>query len=461
MKINFLSIIASFLFVCIAVSSCLDSEDTYTVSSNATVQAFGLDTIHGKYYKFAIDQISRKIYNLEPLPVGADTLVDSILIDTFQVAGYITSGLTTDTILNLTAHQDLRGAINLINEEYKGDKNGLKFKVHAPDLTTTREYTLSLRVYEHQPDSMNWESMSLDGLPTATLANRQTATTLSDQLLMYVLDQNNQLVLYQNSTKTYSQWEKKSLQGITLNSLPHIVKLNRVLTPTNGLQEVLYTVCDNQIYQSTDGYTWTIQNTVPQGYTLKQLICSYTNTLIALFQKDGISYLVQSNEALTGWNLDLQTELPEGFPTENIYATEYHTANLLEQVMLVGRADKQATQIIPWAFDGRNWTQLNSDTEYDSYCLTEKVGYLPAVMHYDGKFYLFGETLNYIYSSQNRLAWFQADTKFFLPKELATRGNFTTLIDSDQYIWIMSGSNSEENNNEIWRGRLYKFGYDY
>ena len=461
MRINFLSIIVCFLFVCIAVSSCLDSEDTYIASSNATVHAFGLDTIHGKHYPFAIDQLNRKIYNLEPLPVGADTLLDSILIDTFQVAGYITSGLTTDTVLNLTAHQDLRGAINKINEQYKGDTNGLKFKVHAPDMTTMREYTLYLRVFEHHPDSMNWQSMSMNGLPSNSLANHQKTITLQDRLLMYVLGDNHQTVLYQNSTKAYTQWEQKSLQGVAFESLPHFVKLETIQTPVSNLQEVLYTVVNNQLYQSVDGITWTVLDILPENYTLQTLICGYDHTLIGLFQKDGKSYLIQTNQEITAWNLEQQTELPEGFPTENIYATEYQTANLLEQVMIVGRTSQDATRIIPWAYDGRNWTALNPDTDYASYCLTEKVGHNPAVMHYDKKFYIFGETLNYIYASQNRLAWYEADKKFFLPKELATQGNFTTCIDSEQYIWIITGGNSEQNKNAIWRGRLNKFGYDY
>ena len=45
MRIKFLAIIASFLFVSIAISSCLDSDDTVELSSDATVHAFGIDTV--------------------------------------------------------------------------------------------------------------------------------------------------------------------------------------------------------------------------------------------------------------------------------------------------------------------------------------------------------------------------------------------------------------------------------
>ena len=61
------------------------------LSSDATVHAFGIDTVYGKHYKFTIDQLRRKIYNQDSLPIGADTIIDRILIDTFTVSGWITS----------------------------------------------------------------------------------------------------------------------------------------------------------------------------------------------------------------------------------------------------------------------------------------------------------------------------------------------------------------------------------
>ena len=98
MRIKFLSVIVSFLIVSFALSSCLDSDDNYEFSSDATIHAFGIDTIHGKHYKFTIDQLNRLIYNRDSLPVGSDTIIDRILIDTMTVTGWITSGSPTDTV---------------------------------------------------------------------------------------------------------------------------------------------------------------------------------------------------------------------------------------------------------------------------------------------------------------------------------------------------------------------------
>ena len=41
MRIKFLSVIVSFLIVSFALSSCLDSDDNYEFSSDATIHAFG------------------------------------------------------------------------------------------------------------------------------------------------------------------------------------------------------------------------------------------------------------------------------------------------------------------------------------------------------------------------------------------------------------------------------------
>ena len=134
MRIKFLSVIVSFLFVSLAISSCLDSDDSsYELSSDATVHAFGLDTIYGKHYTFTIDQLRRVIYNRDSLPIGADTIINHILIDTFTVSGWVTAGIN-DTIFDYT--KDSVDFAPIVNKQ-----EGMKFKVHAPDGTYPVSYT--------------------------------------------------------------------------------------------------------------------------------------------------------------------------------------------------------------------------------------------------------------------------------------------------------------------------------
>ena len=178
MRIKFLAIIASFLFVSIAISSCLDSDDTVELSSDATVHAFGIDTVYGKHYKFTIDQLRRKIYNQDSLPIGADTIIDRILIDTFTVSGWITSrdemnSISGDTIFNRADSVNLTKAINT--------ENGMKFKIHAPDGFTVNEYSLEIRVHKQDPDSLVWDKMG----SAPTLSGEQKAILFNNELWVF------------------------------------------------------------------------------------------------------------------------------------------------------------------------------------------------------------------------------------------------------------------------------------
>ena len=47
MRQKFLSVIVSFICLSVGISACMDDEETYAYSSDASIRAFGLDTIHG------------------------------------------------------------------------------------------------------------------------------------------------------------------------------------------------------------------------------------------------------------------------------------------------------------------------------------------------------------------------------------------------------------------------------
>ncbi|MDE5709726.1 MAG: hypothetical protein K2I27_00970, partial [Bacteroides sp.] len=179
MRIKFLSVIASFLVMSVVISSCLDSDNTYEFSSDATLHAFAIDTIYGVDYTFTIDQLNRLIYNRDSLAIGADTLIDSILITTMTVTGWVTSGSPTDTVVNTANAMDLRPAMNT--------DNGMKFKVHAADGISVREYTLKINVHQQDPDSLVWTDMQTKGNVFSNAVNNgeQKAIILKDELWVY------------------------------------------------------------------------------------------------------------------------------------------------------------------------------------------------------------------------------------------------------------------------------------
>ena len=211
MRIKFLSVIVSFLIVSFALSSCLDSDDNYEFSSDATIHAFGIDTIHGKHYKFTIDQLNRLIYNRDSLPVGSDTIIDRILIDTMTVTGWITSGSPTDTVFVMSDSVDLRPAMN--------NDAGMLFKAHAADGVTVREYKLKVNVHLQDPDSLVWTDMQKRGNIFSNTINlgQQKAVVLGDELFVYT----------SNSTayKTSTAPDKYNWSKVNVSNLPSDVKL--------------------------------------------------------------------------------------------------------------------------------------------------------------------------------------------------------------------------------------------
>jgi len=138
MRIKFLSVIVSFLFVSFAMSSCLGDDDPIEYSPNALVQAFELDNILGVNYAFTIDQLSGRIYNQDSLPVGSDTIIDRILIKTLSTAGYVVAvdAAGKDSLFNIEDSVNLVNTMEILPDGTSGKP--FKFRVYAPDLEQER-----------------------------------------------------------------------------------------------------------------------------------------------------------------------------------------------------------------------------------------------------------------------------------------------------------------------------------
>lgn len=453
MKIKFLSVIVSFLILSIAVSSCLDSEENYEFSSDAMVHAFGIDTIHGKHYKFSIDQLNRRIYNSDSLPVGSDTIIDRILIDTFSVSGWITSGSPTDTLFVLADSVSLLPAMN------KGN-NGMEFTIHAADGVTTRKYTLEVRVHLQDPDSLEWREMA--PFSNTALSGKQKAVTLKSQ-------SNEDLWIYTSNTTAHKtstapsniRWE--SVSGI---NLPADVKLSSIVnfktTNTTTEKETLYAVTStNKVYASENGIAW--KEVTSLGNQVKTLIATRPNILTGIVEINGVNYFNTSNDGIN-WEKPetddqgqvILASVPENFPIDNLYTSEFSTANGIKQTITVGTPRTSGgKQTLMWfSIDGSNWAEMSS-TAYDAYC---PVMNHPFVMYYNNLFYCFGDELNDIYSSIAGIAWQKTSRKFMLPQAFNDNtAPYSISIDENQFIWIVFGGGSTEN--KVWRGRLNKLGF--
>ena len=441
MRIKLLSVIVSFLLLSIGISSCLDSDETYEFSTDATVHAFGLDTIYGKHYTFTIDQLNRLIYNRDSLPVGADTLIDRILIDTFSVTGWVTSGSPIDTIFNMADSVDLRPAMN---------SEGMKFKVFAADGVTSREYTLQVHVHLQDPDSLMWNNMEAYGAPFAEMpvAGEQRCVILHNELLLYTGTQ----TIYRTSTLTGEYgWSQSATEGLPADALP------TTLIQFGGRLYML--TPEGDVFTSGDGTRW----------SRSEGLSGTTKALVAAMEADELAGrpamlagIGQDAEGVTrfctttdGATWSYGEEVPEGFPTRNIYHTMQLSATGTKKCVAVGMPATRPEATVPWfTADGMGWAQLNN-TAYDTYC---PILNNPSIFYYGDRFYCMGEGFEALYASITALAWRATEEKVLLPEGLKGVTSYSMAVDDNRFIWIVAAGQGTPN--AVWRGRLNRFGFD-
>lgn len=447
MRQKFLSVIVSFICLSVGISACMDDEETYAYSSDASIRAFGLDTIHGRHYKFTIDQVQRLIYNKDSLPMGADTILDRILIDTLSSTGWVTSGAPQDTLLSTTDSLDLRPAINAQGSD------GIKLNSHAAD-GTSYSYTLQIRVHLQDPDSMSWSRLSdNDPLTLATPADELKSILFGDELLLYT----SAGELYRHPAAPLSQgWNASSLEG-----LPQSAQLSTM----QEFRSLLYVATtDGNVYRSEEGSNWSLDEALSGGI----------ETLVATFPANDVTYMDETLVAIRtadsgekhfvtttdGMQWMVGEAVTDDFPTRDLSFTATTTANGVGKVLVVGRTtEEEPTCLTPWfSLSADDWAALsnNSDSGLPPYTH-------PFLTHYAGLYSCTGGDLTTLYTSQTGIVWEESDEKFRLPDELAGQAPYTLLSDptvkADEkrdYLWAITAQGTTCT---VWRGRLNRLGF--
>ena len=450
MRIKLSSLIVSFIFLSVTFSSCLDSDTTYSYSADPSILAFGLDTVHGKHYKFTIDQVERLIYNKDSMPVGSDTILDRIFIDTLSVAGWVTTGEPQDTLVSTSDSLDLTPAIN----PEPGSRDGIKLIAHAADGMTMRNYVLQIRVHRQDPDSLTWSRMSdNDPLTLAAEATELKSVLFQDQILLYT----SAGELWKHGASPASNgWNRvEPLQGFPATALLSSIR-------PFGSQLVMMSA-GGDLYQSADGSVWNRNDAL-----------SGVEALVATFPSNQVSHKQETLTALKrGADGQLRfvittdgaswTEgevVPDGFPAERLSYTTHLTANGVAKAVVVGQPFT-GNAIAPWfSLDGMDWASLAINDDTQACPALEN----PFIAYYDNLYYCFGGSLDALYTSQTGISWTKCQKKTLLPKEMAGAKTFTALHDptvsSDDkrdYLWVITAG--EGTSCTVWRGRINRLGF--
>lgn len=451
MRIKFLAVIASFVCLSVTLGSCLGSDTTYETSSDATVYAFGLDTVYGKHYTFTIDQINRVIYNRDSLPVGADTIIDRILIDTFSVSGWITAGLQ-DTLFNMSDSVDFTGIVNTAS--------GMKFTVHAPD-GSQAVYTVQVNRHTQDPDSLMWQEVN--ALPVTATAE-QKAMNIGDAVWVFT----SYTTAYKTSTAIYNgQWGTVALSGLPDNTILSTM----VALPKDGTEGEWYYVIagdinndasSNKVYRSEDGQNWTEMPSLAGSVIALIAACNNedyytTSVLTGILMENGTAGFNISKDG-ENWNeTTADNPVPENFPLKQLSSASFVSSNNLKQTIAVGspvNSNEELTRT--WfSMNGYEWVDM-TNTNYSSWCPAMTS---PFIMNYGDNFYIFGGKMDAIYESITGISWKQTEKKFLLPEtfESLAKAPYSIAIDNNHYIWVVFGGDGTTNS--VWRGRLNKLGF--
>lgn len=444
MRIKFLSVIVSFLFVSFAITSCLDNDNAIgEYSTDATIHAFGVDTVHGKTYTFTIDQLKGEIYNIDSLPVGSDTIIDRMLITTLTTAsGYV-------VLLNKDGKDSLKdGNLQGLNTVDSFDlRKPIKVKVFATEAVNQmyqhipesqyqkyiREYTIKVNVHRQDPDSLDWGKEPVASNFAPAITGSQKSVILNNQIYVYAPGD----FVYKTSTSNGRNWEPIETEGLPTNGLTSLLNFNNTLYATTG---------DGKVYLSDNGISWTAS---PLSGDVVTLIAPI-GTIITGIKKinNVLTFCTTDGNAWTTGSI-----VPPNFPYNNISATTYENNIGVQDVLVVGNTVgltgddlKNDTATVAWGYmQGQDWAEL-SITSKASQCpkLAD-----PSIIRYNNVFYILGKD-SVFYTSIAGLAWEKVEKKFLLPEPIRTvKSDYSMVVDDQHFIWIIRSKP-----NEVWRGRL-------
>ena len=270
MKIKFLTVITGLLMAAFMITSCLNDDDNeVTLSSESSITAFSIkDNIETKYtakvngkdttltatvkgsdYPFIIDQVERRIYNADSLPVG--TNVSKVVVE-----------ITADTpyILIVADKDSLWTSTDSLNFE-----NPVKFKVMAQSMEYGAVYTAEINVHKQEPDSLVWSNLSSDFNGSAIQA--QKAVYFNDKIYVFARQNEGKVAVTTTSITDGHSWS--ALQPLSLEKADYSTAM------TWG--DHLYIIAENQLYQSENGTDWSKIESAPKLKMLVSNIYSQNN----------------------------------------------------------------------------------------------------------------------------------------------------------------------------------------
>lgn len=384
-------------------------------------------TVPGAAYPLHIDQINRRIFNSDSLPVG--TAVNKVYFTTFSADGIVSYRLESgkDTLYSTKDTLDFTSP--------------RIFTIFASDGSGSRSYTIDIKIHNADPDAYSWVAASSADNDVAKLES------------MRMIAKDGQLYLWGSKNGTNVVMTRKTGEGVALWTKKDISGTDELQTKSiNLFNGKFVAISESGLVESENGADWTETATslVPD-----RILAADEELYITVSGK------IYSSSDLKSWKEEKADNSTAFLPTENIYSAVLPAVNNpnIENIVCVGYLDgktetwkKEINKVYP------------EDNAWSYYPTTEEtprtLPYLKGfnMMKYDGKLFcagINGDTVNVYTSTDGARAWKKVKVPTMVPAQTGKPTEIFMTPDDDNHIWLVcSGTGT------LWKGYLNRLKAD-
>lgn len=384
-------------------------------------------TVPGAAYPLHIDQINRRIFNSDSLPVG--TAVNKVYFTTFSADGIVSYRLESgkDTLYSTKDTLDFTSP--------------RIFTIYASDGSGSRSYTIDIKIHNADPDAYSWVAASPADNDVAKLES------------MRMIAKDGQLYLWGSKNGTNVVMTRKTGEGVALWTKKDISGTDGLQTKSiNLFNGKFVAISESGLVESENGADWTETATslVPD-----RILAADEELYITVSGK------IYSSSDLKSWKEEKADNSTAFLPTENIYSAVLPAVNNpnIENIVCVGYLDgktetwkKEMNKVYP------------EDNAWSYYPTTEEtprtLPYLKGfnMMKYDGKLFcagINGDTVNVYTSTDGARAWKKVKVPTMVPAQTGKPTEIFMTPDDDNHIWLVCSGTGM-----LWKGYLNRLKAD-
>lgn len=388
-------------------------------------------TVTGGAYNLYIDQVNYRIYNPEPLPTGTRT--DKLV---FASNGLVCSGTLSIKSLS-TGNDTIFTPTDSTNFSVPREVT-----VHAMDGVSKRNYIIDIRVYDQEPDSLEWKL--IDSNPLNAIASFVSSKALTVGGMLYVFGQRADGTTQVVETET---------------TAPHFDNATNI-TGIQGLNVRTVQYFDNNFY-ALNGHQLVKSSTGCSDWT--NATAQHTFDALVAVSHDSL-YAVSNGKMIatadgTNWN-ESATDTEGCLPTQNVdWTLQQSRTNAKDNILVVVGNDGNNTSVWRHDFDASGsfhypWMYLPQTEELGKYACPQLSN--NCLFAYNDGTILTGlkadGTMAPFYTSQDNGRTWQPNQMFH--PTLSGIKTLAITVDQDQFIWLICGGSGT-----VYKGRINRLGW--